>query len=543
MSVQTGLSIAGQRSTGQDVRSANVTAVMTLSNILQTSLGPQGLDKMLVDDIGDVTITNDGATILKKLEVEHPAAKVLVELANLQDAEVGDGTTSVVIIAAELLKRANELVKQNIHPTTIIAGYRKAMKESIKYIQERLGVKTETLGNDIFIAVAKTTLSSKFVGGDSDFFSKLICDAVSSVKIVNAEGKVKYPIYQINVLKSHGKSAHESMVVPNGYALHLSRAGQQMPTLVSPAKIALLDFDLKKHQMRNYEINITDPKEVEKIRQKEMDITKEKIQLILAAGVNCVFVSGGIDDMCIKYLAEGGCMGIRRVEKKDLKRLAKATGGRVQLTFATMDGGEAFDAQAMGHAEQVTEERVGDNDHIFVKGCKAVRATTLLLRGANEFMLDEMERSIHDALMAVSKTMESRFVVPGGGAVETALSIHLEAEARKIHTREQLAIAEFADALLIIPKTLTINAALDSIEMLSELRVAHYKSVTDPNQADKRFFGANLVDNMIWNCVENGVVEPMMSKLKSLKFATEAAITILRIDDLIKLDPEPEPQR
>jgi len=466
-----------------------------------------------------------------------------VELANLQDAEVGDGTTSVVIIAAELLKRANELVKQQVHPTTIIAGYRKAMKEAIKYIQEKLGVKTEALGTDIFLAVAKTTLSSKFVGGDSEFFSKLVCDAVASVKIINTEGKVKHPIHQINVLKSHGKSFHESMLVPNGYALHLMRAGQQMPSRVSPAKIACLDFDLKKHQMRNYEINITDPKEVEKIRQKEMDITKEKIKLILDAGVNCVFVSGGIDDMCIKYLAEGGCIGIRRVDKKDLKRIAKASGGRVQLTFATMDGGEAFDENAIGHAEEVTEERVGDNDHIFIKGCKAVRATTLLLRGANEFMLDEMERSIHDALMAVSKTMESKFVVPGGGAVETALSIHLEEVARKLHTREQLAIAEFADALLTIPKTLTINAALDSIEMLSELRVVHHQAVTDPTKAEKRFHGANLVDNKVWNCVENGVVEPMMSKLKSLKFATEAAITILRIDDLIKLDPEPEPQR
>eukprot|EP00397_Hematodinium_sp_SG-2012_P031893 GEMP01033903.1.p1 GENE.GEMP01033903.1~~GEMP01033903.1.p1 ORF type:complete len:544 (+),score=143.11 GEMP01033903.1:41-1672(+) len=543
MSYQTGLSIAGDRHTGQDVRSANVTAVMTLSNILKTSLGPQGLDKMLVDDIGDVTITNDGATILRKLEVEHPAAKVLVELAYLQDAEVGDGTTSVVIIAAELLKRANQLVKQQIHPTTIISGYRKAMKESIKYIQENLGVKTETLGEQVFQAVAKTTLSSKFVGGDSEFFSKLVCDAVLSVKMVNAEGKVKYPVHQINILKSHGKSAHESTLVPNGYALALSRAGQQMPMLVSPAKIALLDFDLKKHQMRNVEIRITDPDEVEKIRQKEMDITKEKIKLILDAGVNCIFTSRGIDDMCIKYLAEGGCMGVRRVDKKDLKRLAKATGARICLTLATMDGGEAFDTSAIGKAEEVVEDRVGDNDHIFIKGCAALKATTLLLRGANEYMLDEVERSVHDALMAVSKTMESKSVVPGGGAVETAVSIYLEDYARKIETREQLAIAEFADALLTIPTTLTVNAAMDSIEMVSKLRVCHHAAMTDPSKKNDRFMGADLINNGVFNALDNGVVEPMMSKLKSLKFATEAAITILRIDDLIKLDPEPERQQ
>jgi len=539
----TGLSIRGDLTSGQDVRAANVTAVMTLANILKTSLGPQGLDKMLVDDIGDVTITNDGATILKKLEVEHPAAKVLVELAYLQDAEVGDGTTSVVIIAAELLKRANELVKQQIHPTTIISGYRKAMKEAVKYIQENLGVKTETLDEGIFRAVAKTTLSSKFVGGDSEFFSKLVCDAVASVKMINADGKAKYPVHQVNVLKSHGRSAHESLLVPNGYALALSRAGQQMPTRVSPAKIALLDFDLKKHNMRNVEIQVSDPNEVEKIRQKEMDITKEKIKLILDAGVNCIFTTRGIDDMCIKYLAEGGCIGVRRVEKHDLKRLAKATGARPCLTLATMDGGEAFDVSAVGEAEEVVEDRVGDNDHIFIRGCKALKATTLLLRGANEYMLDEVERSVHDALMAVSKTMESKSVVPGGGAVETAVSIHLENYAREIQTREQLAIQEFAAALLTIPTILTVNAAMDSIEMVSKLRVCHHNAVLDPAKRNDRFTGADLINNGVFNALENGVVEPMMSKLKSLKFATEAAITILRIDDLIKLDPEPEPEQ
>jgi len=258
-----GLSIVGERESGADVRAANVTAVAALSNILKSSLGPQGLDKMLVDDIGDVTITNDGATILKQLEVEHPAAKVLVELANLQDTEVGDGTTSVVIIAAELLKRANELVKNQIHPTTIMTGYRMAMKESIKYIQEHLCVKVDSLEQDVLHQVARTTLSSKFVGAESGLFCQIIVDAMKGVKVVGQDGKAKYPVGQVNILKAHGQSSSESTLIPNGYAIRTMRVSQEMPTSVTPAKIALIDFDLKKHKMgMNVNILVDDPGEL-----------------------------------------------------------------------------------------------------------------------------------------------------------------------------------------------------------------------------------------------------------------------------------------
>eukprot|EP00747_Dinoflagellata_sp_TGD_P182746 gnl/TRDRNA2_/TRDRNA2_37111_c0_seq1.p1 gnl/TRDRNA2_/TRDRNA2_37111_c0~~gnl/TRDRNA2_/TRDRNA2_37111_c0_seq1.p1 ORF type:complete len:545 (+),score=144.29 gnl/TRDRNA2_/TRDRNA2_37111_c0_seq1:37-1671(+) len=539
-----GLSILGTRESGDDVRSANVTAVAALANILKTSLGPQGLDKMLVDDIGDVTITNDGATILKQLEVEHPAAKVLVELANLQDTEVGDGTTSVVIIAAELLKKANELVKQSIHPTVIIAGYRLAMRQSLKYIQENLCVKVDALGDDTLMNVAKTSLSSKFVGSDKDM-CKIIVDAIKGVKTISPEGKAKYPVSQVNVIMSHGQSSAESCLIPGGYAIQMARAGQEMPTTVGPAKIALLDFDLRKYKMSmNVNIVIDDPAELEKVRQKEMDITKEKIKKIIDAGTNVIFTTKGIDDMAIKYLVEAGILGVRRVDKKDIKRIAKCTGGQVILSMATMEGDEAFESKWLGEAEEVVEQRVGDNDFVFIKGGKATKANTILLRGANEFMLEESSRSVHDALCAVSRTLESNLVVPGGGAVETALNLHLEDHARTFEGYEQWAIAEYAEALLTIPKQLAVNAALDSIELMANLRVRHSAAQTNPDEKKKdyKWFGLDLTNGAVRNSVEAGVLEPAVSKLKSLKFATEAAITILRIDDLVKLDPEPEPQ-
>jgi len=525
-----GLSISGDRETGQDVRSANVTAVLTLANILKTSLGPQGLDKMVVDDIGDVTITNDGATIMHKLEIQHPAAKVLVELAQLQDREVGDGTTSVVIVCAELLKRANELVKQHIHPTNVITGYRLAMKEAVKFIQAKMGQKTSDLGEDIFKQIATTSLSSKFVGAENKLFAKLVVDAVKSVRMVNLDGKVKYPVSQINVIKSHGKSSAESILIENGYAMQLMRVAQGCPTFVSPAKIALLDFDVKKYTMRQAEILVEDPDELEKIRQKEMDITRDRLNAIISTGANVIMTTKGMDDMSIKYLVDAGCLGVRRVDKSDMKRLAKVTGAKIQLTLANLDGGETFDEESLGHCEVVEEQRVGDNDFIFVKGAKDSRASTILLRGANEYLLEESDRSVHDALMAVSKTMESQYIVPGGGACETALNLHLEEYATSLESREQLAVMEFADALLTIPTTLTCNAALDAIDLCSKLRVAHHKG--------QRTAGLDLINNTVQDAVANGVVEPMISKLKSLKFATEAAITIIRIDDLIKLTPE-----
>ncbi|GMP61978.1 hypothetical protein CsSME_00024251 [Camellia sinensis var. sinensis] len=325
MSGQT-LDIMGDRQSGQDVRTQNVMACQAVANIVKSSLGPVGLDKMLVDDIGDVTITNDGATILKMLDVEHPAAKVLVELAELQDREVGDGTTSVVIIAAELLKRANDLVRNKIHPTSIISGYRLAMREACKYVDEKLAMKVEKLGKDSLVNCAKTSMSSKLIADDSDFFANLVVEAVQAVKMTNARGEIKYPIKGINILKAHGKSAKDSSLL-NGYALNTGRAAQGMPLRVAPARIACLDFNLQKTKMQmGIQVLVTDPRELEKIRQREADMTKERIEKLLKAGANVVLTTKGIDDMALKYFVEAGAIAVRRVRKEDLRHVAKATG-------------------------------------------------------------------------------------------------------------------------------------------------------------------------------------------------------------------------
>ncbi|VFQ70015.1 unnamed protein product [Cuscuta campestris] len=529
------IDISGDRQYGQDVRTQNVVACVAVANIVKSSLGPVGLDKMLVDDIGDVTITNDGATILKMLEVEHPAAKVLVELAELQDREVGDGTTSVVIIAAELLKRANDLVKNKIHPTSIISGYRLAMREACKYVDDKLAVKVEKLGKDSLLNCAKTSMSSKLIAGDSDFFANLVVEAVLSVKMTNARGETKYPIKGINILKAHGKSARDSFLL-KGYALNTGRAAQGMPLRVSPARIACLDFNLQKTKMQlGVQVLVTDPRELEKIQQREADMTKERIEKLLKAGANVILTSRGIDDMALKYFVEAGAIAVRRVRKEDLRHVAKASGATVVSTFADMEGEETFESSFLGHADEVVEERIADDDVILIKGTKNTSAVSLILRGANDYMLDEMERALHDSLCIVKRTLESTTVVAGGGAVESALSVYLEYLATTLGSREQLAIAEFAESLLIIPKVLAVNAAKDSTELVSQLRAHHHYAQTQAEKKHWSSMGLDLLKGTIRDNLEAGVIEPAMSKVKILQFATEAAITILRIDDMIKL--------
>merc|ERR1712141_146567 len=380
--------------------------------------------------------------------------------------------------------------------------------------------------------------SSKLIGADANFFSQMVVDAANAIKMVDSLGDECLVNAAKTSMSTHGKSARESVLV-KGYALNCTIAAQQMPRTVKNAKIACLDFSLQKAKMKmGIQVLVSDPEKLEAIRDREADITKERIQKVLNCGANVILTTGGIDDLCLKYFVEAGAMAVRRCKKVDLKRIAKATGATLITSLANLEGEESFEASYVGEAAEVAQKRICDDELILITGPKQRTAASIILRGPNDFYCDEMERSVHDSLCVVKRVMESKNVVVGGGTVEAALSIYLENFATTLSSREQLAIADFAKSLLVIPKTLAVNAAQDSSDLVAKLRAYHNTSQTKADSTHLKNYGLDLYEGAVRDNFKAGVFEPAISKIKSLKFATEAAITILRIDDLIKLEPE-----
>jgi archaeal chaperonin len=506
------------RNRGKEAQRNNIMAARVIGEVLKTTLGPRGMDKMLIDSLGDITITNDGAAILNEIDVEHPAAKMMVEISKTQDDMVGDGTTTTVVLAGELLKKAEELLDQNIHPTILVSGYRKAAQKAIETIN-RIAVPVDINDRKTLLKVALTSMSGKAVGAARDHLAEIAIDAVKQISEQRGDSMIA-DIDNIQLVKKTGKSLLETTLV-RGIIVDKEIVHSGMPKKKDNAKVALLDsaLEIEKTEM-SAEIRIRDPSQMKAFLDQETSMLKTMADKIKASGADIVFCQKGIDDMVQHFLAKEGIMAARRVKESDMEKLARATGGRI---VSDVDDLKAKD---LGLAGDVEERKIGEDKMIFVERCKDPHSVAILIRAGLERMVDEAERAMTDALSVVSDVVENNKIVAGGGAVEIEVAKDLRKYATKIGGREQLAIEAFADAIEVIPKTLAENAGLEAIDVLVDLRAAHEKE-------DGQNKGLNVFTGKVQNSLENGIIEPASVKEQAIKSAAESASMILRIDDVI----------
>jgi len=516
-----------QRYVGRDAQRLNILAARVIAETVRTTLGPKGMDKMLVDSLGDIVITNDGATILDEMDIQHPAAKMMVEVAKTQDKEAGDGTTTAVVIAGELLRRAEELLNQNIHPSIIVKGYNLAA-EKAQEILENIAKDVSQMDEEVLMKAATTAITGKAAEEEREYLAKL---AVEAVKLVGEKVGEKYQvdIDNIKLEKKEGGSARDTQLI-RGVVIDKERVHPGMPRKIEDAKIALINEALEvKETETDAEIRITSPDQLQAFLEQEERMIREMVDKIVATGANVVFCQKGIDDLAQHYLAKAGILAVRRVKKSDMEKLAKATGAKIVTNVRDLT------SEDLGHAELVEERKVAGENMVFVEGCKNPKAVTILIRGGTEHVVDEVERALEDAIKVVKDIVEDGKIVAGGGASEIELAIKLDEYAKKVGGKEQLAIESFADALKVIPKTLAENAGLDPVDVLVKVTAAHKEK--GPTVGIDVFAGEPA------DMMERGVIEPLRVKRQAIKSASEAAVMILRIDDVIaasKLEKEKE---
>jgi archaeal chaperonin len=506
------------QSRGREAQRNNIAAAKLISEIVRSSIGPRGMDKMLVDSLGDVTITNDGATMLKEIDVQHPAAKMLVEVSKTTDNEVGDGTTSAVVLAGALLEKAEELLDKDVHPTVIVDGYSKASRKAIEAL-EGVAEKVSPENKDWLVKVARTSMQTKLVFKEAEELAELVVDATLAVA-EKADKGYKVDIDNVKVEKKPGGSLKDTKLI-QGIVLDKEVVHSGMPKVVEKAKIALISapFEIEKTEF-DAKLNINDPSMMKKFLDEETKMLKGMVDKIVEVGANVVVCQKGIDDIAQHYLAKTGILAVRRAKESDMTKLAKATGARVVNNFADLSPTD------LGYAAHVEERKVEEDKWVFIEGCKNPKAVSILIRGGTQRIVDEGERSLHDALMVTKDVIEKPAVVAGGGAAEAEAASQVLKWADKLSGREQLAAQKFAEALESIPIALALNAGMDPIDAQVEFRAKH---ATESG----KWFGIEAADGKVKDMYQRQVFEPLAVKEQVIRSATEAASMILRIDDVI----------